>query len=292
MKFYTNGIVLLLSSFSTPVMSLMNSFTDPLLRIRHMIPPTVVPKEHMQNSEIHVFEGKNINKQETPCILFFTGGNALISHEIYSNFLVTLSNKNLAVHTIPFRYKTNDFIKLVDQLNTEYANIVAVSHSSGSSPLINTVSQNPKISKIVMMDPIDSRLDRTKKIKLKYVKKLMIIRAEKAYEGENLSFIPGFLELSQDKLRLSPDCKVSVLDSENYGHCDLLNPMYSNLIHQYLRNICDGSSNRSHDHLYKYIEWLSDKISEFAYDNPSKDIPISNFTKDDKCDEIPSDINL
>lgn len=259
-----------------------------------MIPPNIVPKEHMQNSEIHVFEPPNMNKLETPCVLFFTGGNALITHEIYSNFLAILSNKQLAVHTIPFRYSTRDFKKLVDQLKTEYAGIVAVSHSSGSMPMIDSVSQNPAITKIAMLDPIDARLDRTKKIRLKHVKNLMIVRAEKAYEGENLAFIPGFLELGADKLKLSDDCKVRVLDAEEYGHCDLLNPMYSNLIHQYLRNICDGSANRSHDHLYQYIEWLTSQIAEFARTDlppPRKIIDTSLESDSDPCDEFPCDVN-
>lgn len=293
MKFYSNTIVLFLSSLLTPAVTLVHGFTDPLLRIRHMIPPNIVPKEHMQNNEIHVFEPNNANKQEIPCVLFFTGGNSLISHEIYSNFLATLSNKQLAVHTIPFRYSGSDFDKLVDQLKTEYADIVAVSHSSGSVPLIDAISQNPIIKKVIMMDPIDARLDRTKKIRLKHLKHLMIVRAEKAYEGENLSFIPGFLELGPDKLWLAQDCKIRVLDAEDYGHCDLLNPMYSNLIHQYLRNICDGSANRSHDHLYEYIDWLTNQITQFTKSDlppPRKivDVPPNN----DPCDESPCDINV
>jgi len=287
MRFYSNTIVLFLASFLTPAVSLIHGFTDPLLRIRHMIPPTIVPKEHMQNNEIHVFESAG-NKQNIPCVLFFTGGNALITHEIYSNFLATLSNKQLSVHTIPFKYKSSDFNKLVDQLKTEYSDIVALSHSSGSVPLIDAISQNPTITKVVMMDPIDARLDRTKRIRLKHLKKLMIVRAEKAYEGENLSFIPGFLELSQEKLRLPQDCQVKVLDAEEYGHCDLLNPMYSNLIHQYLRNICDGTANRSHDHLYQYINWLTDEIAQFAKTDipPKQDI----VSESDPCDEMPCDL--
>lgn len=285
MKFHGYKILLFLTSFLTPVTPIVNRFTDPLLRIRHMIPPNIVPKEHMQNNEIHVFEPTNKNKENIPCLLFFTGGNSLITHEIYSNFLATLSNKQLAVHTIPFRYKSSDFNKLVDQLKTEYADIVAISHSSGSLPLIDAVSQNSNIKKVVMMDPIDARLDRTKRIRLKHIKRLMIVRAEKAYEGENLSFIPGFLELNQDKLRLPHDCIVNVLDAEEYGHCDLLNPMYSNLIHQYLRNICDGTANRSHDHLYQYINWLTDEIAKFT----KMDIPDSTLPPE-PCDELPCDL--
>ena len=283
----------------------INKFTDPLLRIRHMIPPTIIPKDYMHNSEIHVFEPGSPIKPH-PCILFFTGGNALITHEIYSNFLAKLSNKGVTIHTIPFKYKISEFEMLVEQLKSEYSEIVVLSHSSGSVPLIDAISQNPAIKKVVMMDPIDSRLDRTKRIRLKYVEKLLIVRAEKAYEGENLSFIPGFLELTEDKLRLIPECEVKVLDAEDYGHCDILNPMYSNMVHQYLRNICDGTTNRSHDNLYKYIDWITTEISKFAEPtNPPKndgdssdgsdgngdnnDTPSSN-ERYDPCDEMPCDI--
>ena len=272
---------LLISIFLTPVSPLMHGFVDPLLRIRHMIPPTIIPKEHTQNREIQVFEAKDTTPAITPCLLFFTGGNALITPEIYSNFLATLSSKQVAIHTIPFRFSSAEFTKLVDQLSAEYSDIIAVSHSSGSVPLIDMVANNPTIKKVVMMDPIDSRLDRSKKIRMKYLTDMMIIRAEKAYEGETLAFIPGFLELGVDKFRLSPDCNTKVLDAEDYGHCDLLNPIYSNLIHQYLRNICDGASNRSRDHLYKYMEWLTDEIIRFSK-------PVEGGS--DPCDELPCDL--
>jgi len=284
MKLYINNFVLL-SSILIPI-PVIRGFIDPLLRIRHMIPPSIIPKEHSQNSKINVFEPPDVKKSETPCILFFTGGSAIMTYEIYSNFLATLSNKQLSIHTIPFQYSRTNVTKLVDQLKTEYSNIVALSHSSGSSPLIDAVSQNPEIKKVIMLDPIDSRLDRTKKIRMKNVKYLMIIRAEKAYEGENLSFIPGFLELSIDKLWLANDCKIHAFDAEEYGHCDLLNPMYSNIIHQYLRNICDGTSDRSYDNLYKYIDWLTSKIAALAYDGdylPKDDQPNrESFDKQDK----------
>ena len=62
---------LLISIFLTPVSPLMHGFTDPLLRIRHMIPPTIIPKEHTQNREIQVFEAKDTTPAITPCLLFY-----------------------------------------------------------------------------------------------------------------------------------------------------------------------------------------------------------------------------
>lgn len=279
MKFYSTQIILLISSIFTPA---SNAFTDPLLRIRHMIPPSIVSRERMQNNEVHVFEQPNIDKKSTPCLLFFTGGNSLITHEIYSNFLVSLTAKQLSVYTIPFRYSSTDFANLVNELKTEYADISVISHSSGSVPLIDAISQNPEIKKAVLLDPIDSRLDRSKKIRLKYLQSLMMVRAEKSYEGENLAFIPGFLELTADKLKLDTKCIVNELDAEDYGHCDLLNPLYSNLIHKYLRTICDGSENRTHSHLYDYIEWLTSRIAEFV--NTPKE-------ETDACEDKPCDLD-
>ena len=313
MRFYTISVLIL--SFTFPI---IRSFTDPLLNFRrHISPPKIVspkigrdkgklyfpeirlcPKSYVTDSAglgrdssraIHVFESKFCVKHETPCLLFFTGGNSIITHKIYSNLLAGLSNKKVSIYTIPFHYSNVDFIELVKQLKTEYEDIIAISHSSGSVPLIRAVSHNPDITKVVMLDPIDARVNRRKRIHLKHLKHLFVVRSEKAYEGKKLPFIPRFLELTKDKLNLHQECNVNILNAEEYGHCDLLDPLYANLVHKYLRNICDGTVDRTHENLFRYIDWLTDEIAKFAKTSCINDLTVLQKHTNNPCDELPYD---
>jgi hypothetical protein len=261
MKLYSATI--LLASLFTHV---SYGFLDQFRTIRHNILSPISIKS--LSDDIHIFEEPNVSRKDTECLLFFTGGNSIISHEIYSNFITALTAKKLSVYTIPFQYK--DFDKLIDSLKNEYADIIPMSHSSGSLALIDNIADESSITSAILLDPIDARLDRSKKIRLKHLKSLMIVRAEKAYDGVNLPFIPGFLELNEDKLKTSKDCKIKLLESEEHGHCDLLNPIYSNFIYKHFQKICDGTTNRNHEHLYNYIEWLTTEISDFVKNREQK----------------------
>ena len=222
--------------------------------------PAIFPK--IDSKFISVYERPNVHKKNTTCLLFFSGGNALISHDVYSNFLSTLANKNFAIYTIPFKYDNLD--NLVNKLKDEYAEIVPMSHSSGSVPLIENAANNPYITRAIMMDPIDARIDRSKKIQMPHMKQIMIFRAEKSHKGSFLPFIPEFFELSKDKLKPHPECEIEVIESKEYGHCDILNPSYSNTIHEYIKPICDGASNRNSENLYGYMGVLTDYIAVFC----------------------------
>lgn len=235
-------------------------------------------------SDVHVFEPTNVDKRSIPCILFFTGGNSIISQEIYSSFLSILSGKNLAVYTIPFKFQ--EFDQLVEKLHMEYSDVLVMSHSSGSIPLMANSAENPHIKRAILLDPIDARVDRRKKIRVNNLREVLFIRAEKAYEGETLPFIPGFLELTPDKWKTSPDCKIQVVDSEKHGHCDLLNPMYSNIVHRFLRPICDGSEDRSQRELYSYMDWIATTVRDFIGTPAKTEIWKSSDASEDKpCSE-------
>ena len=226
-----------------------------------VINPSVFSKNIPMFSNIHVYEPPSVNKKNTTCLLFFSGGNSLISHDVYSNFLSTIANKNIAIYTIPFKYENVE--NLVGFLKDEYAEIVPISHSSGSVPLIENVATNPYITRAIFMDPVDARIERNKKIQMTHMKHILILKAEKSYKGSFLPFIPEVLALSKDKLKTHPECKVEVVDSKKYGHCDILNPSYSNIVNQYMKPICDGSADRNSENLYDYMEGLTDIIADF-----------------------------
>jgi hypothetical protein len=210
---------------------------------------------------IRVFKPKIIN-ENAKSLLFFSGANSFVSHELYSDFLNKLSNSGLYIYVIPFQY--NHFDILLDILKKQHEEIIPISHSSGFSTLVEKVSDKDFIEKAVFLDPVNLNIKPENKITMKFLKNILFLRAEKSYQGKVIPFIPDFLEINNDKIKINNDCKVKTINTEEYGHCDLLNPLFSNMVHSYFKIICDSSDNRKPESLESYIDWLVSTIHEFV----------------------------
>ena len=86
------------NGFIKPIVSLyrkndisMDFFENKFNHIKPFIPLNNLFKSPISNfqmeQKINIYELPYIDKKNTSCILFFTGGNSIISHEFYSNFL-------------------------------------------------------------------------------------------------------------------------------------------------------------------------------------------------------------
>ena len=209
--------------------------------------------------DIQVFEPFYMDKKNTSCLVFFTGGSSVISHDIYSNVITDIANKNISVY-IP-KYKYNKMDELFELLKKEYKEVITIGHSSGASTLINTVSNKKNINKIILVDPVDTRLVFKNKLKMKNVKNVLFLHADKSYNGNPISFIPSFFRLLPESFIFNKDCNVQVVESKDHGHCDILNPVYSNFM--YNSKVCDGLSERDSVLLRNYHNWISKVIYLF-----------------------------
>ena len=54
----------------------------------------------INGSPIKVYEPQNINKKATHSVIFFTGGNTIITSEVYTNFLSKLANQGITIFNI------------------------------------------------------------------------------------------------------------------------------------------------------------------------------------------------
>lgn len=210
---------------------------------------------------VRIFKPK-IDSNETKSLIFFSGGNSFISHELYSDFLNKLSNYNLYIYVIPFQYEYFDH--LLEILKNKHEEIIPISHSSGFSVLAEKVSNKNFIKKAVFLDPVYLSIKSENKIKMKYLEDVLFLRADKSYQGKFIPFIPEFLEINKDKIEMNKECNIQIINTEEYGHCDLLNPLFSNMIHNYFQLICDSSENRNPDFLESYIDWLVENIFKFV----------------------------
>lgn len=205
------------------------------------------------------------SKKNTSCCLFFTGGNSFIIPEIYNNFFNKLASNQISVYTPEFGYKNMD--RLIETLSTEYKEVVFIGHSSGSSSALN--KHNELVKKIILLDPVNTNIfSNKKKFSLKKINSLMFINAAKSYKINydpfGLPFIP-FLTISHDLIENTNIYKKIYIEAEDFGHCDILNKPYSNLMHN--SRISVGNKDRSKKSLDEYHIWMSDIISLFINGN-------------------------
>ena len=251
------------------------------------------------NLSVKVYEPKNVDKKNTHSVLFFTGGNALITSEVYTNFLSKLANEGLAVFISPSDLEQSEEIS--DLIESEYSSVTNIGHSSGAVVALKNANKNRNTKKTVLLDPVDSEelfktfrfpnlpfLDNDQTtLKFKHIKDLLVLNAKKSYEWKlfplTIPFVPAF-KMDTEKIT-SNDVNVNFIEAENFGHSDILNPFWGDIMH---KTISKGSEDRDETVLDEYHEWLASTINKFIL---NLDIEDNNNEKLDDCKDnlSPSD---
>ena len=212
---------------------------------------------------IKVIEPYFKSKESTKCVIFFTGGSSLVISDIYSSFLNKLAERNIAIYSPSFRYR--NLSELINFLSEEYQEVILAGHSSGCTTALN--SNNKKVSKYLFFDPVDTKMlsfNRNKIYKIRNINSILFLNAGKSYKFTNnppgFPFIP-FFALDTKSLNINNHCKIIKIEAENYGHTDILDKPYSNLMHKSRLSV--GNHVRSHENLDNYHYWLGDVIYNF-----------------------------
>jgi hypothetical protein len=171
-----------------------------------------------------------------------------------------LVNNNIAVYTPSFKYENiND---LVINLNKEYKEVIFVGHSSGGSTALNNCN-NKFINKLILIDPVKNNIF-VDKYKLKFIESILFLNAEKSYKISNdpfgLPFIPCF-GITKKNLDVNVHCKTFTVNANNYGHSDILDRPFANMMHK--TRISVGNKNRTQLNLNKYHNWMGNIINNF-----------------------------
>ena len=214
-------------------------------------------------NDVTVFEPIKCDRKEMSCVIYFTGGNALMPADIYSDFLEKLSSRNIAVY-VPILGNCN-YEKLLKKLRSEYKDLTFIGHSSGGTAAIKKAIGRKYIKNLILLDSVDTRLldsnFRGKKYKLKNLRNLVFLNAEKTYKVSfdpfGLPFIP-FLSLNEMAFELCKYCKIKEFKALKYGHGDVLNLPFSNFLHN--SRIAVGYKERKSEYLKSYYNWLSKVI--------------------------------
>tara|TARA_B100000424_G_scaffold207218_1_gene164475 strand:- start:87 stop:998 length:912 start_codon:yes stop_codon:yes gene_type:complete len=250
--------------------------------------PVNIYKRNYNKEIIKVYEPEMQDKKDMNALIFYTGANSLIPADIYSNFIKALNNYNFSVTVV-----TNDNIatnELLYDIRDEYKNLIPLTHSSGYVSALQTINKQKNIKKAVFLDPVDnSALINTNlfdffndKNNFNYLESLLVLNAEKSYKGSifpklEIPFIPAFA-LDLKKLeKTNPDLNINKISAENYGHSDVLDSLWSDLMHG--SSISKGSENRDQSTMDEYVNWLANEIYEFVNED-------SDENSDENSDEI------
>lgn len=224
-------------------------------------------KKNYNNKIIKVYEPKNIIKSNLKCLLFLTGANSFIPADIYSNFITSLVDYKYSVSVLP-----NDLqvcYKYIRTIENEYSSIIPIAHSSGCVNAINLANNFKSIEKAIFLDPVDNSklfniFNNIENENLFNLENLLIITAEKSYKWSFdpliIPFIPVFRLNVKKLLDLKNDIKIEYIKSEDYGHCDVLDSLWGDLMHG---TIAKGFDNRDYKNIELYHIWLSEEIHNF-----------------------------
>ena len=250
--------------------------------------PCNIYKKKYNDKIIKVFEPTNIDKKNLDSLLFFTGGNSLIPADIYTCFISSLVDYKYSVSVLPNDLQASyEYIK---DIQNNYSSITPIAHSSGCVNAINTINNFYNIKKSIFLDPVDNSklfniFNNIQDEKLFYLKDLLIITAEKSYQWSLapicFPFIPAFRLDIMKLLNLKSDLNIQYIEAEQHGHCDILDPMWADIMHQ---TISKGHYNRTYANLYSYHNWLAQQIHNFIYydENDSNYTP---YTLEQRADD-------
>tara|TARA_Y100000816_G_scaffold54504_2_gene35220 strand:- start:431 stop:1327 length:897 start_codon:yes stop_codon:yes gene_type:complete len=265
--------------------------------------PVNIYKTNINNEVIKTYEPIILNKENMNALIFYTGANSLIPADIYSNFIRSLNNYNFSVNVV-----TNDNSATKEFLSTikdSYKEIIPISHSSGYVNAIKTVNKQKNINKGIFLDPVDNSFlnnnfpffnnENSNQYNLNYIEKILILRAEKSYKGSifpklEIPFIPAFALNSEKLEKSNPDLIINKISEENYGHSDVLDSLWADLMHG--SSISKGNENRDQSNLDSYVDWLALQIYEFVNNDTSDTSDTSDETLNSVSSEEPISSNI
>lgn len=215
---------------------------------------------------LKIREASALPKNETNCVVFFTGGSNAMSHTIYSDFFDSLNHNNISVYIPCFNYRHIPYLTRI--LHKNYKKVIMVGHSSGCTTMLNQCMNQSHINSVVLMDPVNTKIAMKETFfSIPFIRKILFMHAEKSYKISRrpfgLPFIP-FFRIKKEELKGDKIGKVVEVTSPEHGHSDILNPYYSNIMH--FTRITVGHTNRSHDFLRSYHNRLSKNIYHFMED--------------------------
>ena len=150
-------------------------------------------------------------------------------------------------------------------LKKKYSSINLLAHSSGCTRAVNNC--NNDVDSLILLDPVKTPYWDSEK-NLHYLSNILIINAEKSYKWSLIPpfvpFIP-FFRVNPSDINIDKN-KVKILTIHKYGHSDIIDKPYRDLMH-YSR-ISVGHNKRNN--IEKYHKFLSNVIISYINEMTKK----------------------
>lgn len=237
--------------------------------------PINIYKKNYKNNVIKVYEPKNNQRKNMTALVFYSGANAIIPSDVYSDFINTLNNYNYTVAAV-----TNDnqaTLQLLYDIKEEYKELIPITHSSGFVNALQTIqlATGNNITKAIFLDPVDNLklinkdfflFFKKTNYELNNLKNILVLNAKKSYEWStnfpdfSIPFIPAFALDLNELEKNNPKLTIEKIESKEHGHSDVLNSIWSDLMHVTLSK---GNEVREQEMLNNYYNWLAEQIYNF-----------------------------
>lgn len=234
----------------------------------------------VSNTSFKKYDSKVEGSKKMAIFLPALTGNSATSG-LYDSFLNIMTKKSFDVY-VP---DTNIQPILDDINNTDY-NITLVSHSSSALTAISMSNVIDSIKTLVLIDPLDinnkdNNQVRTidydvddinslskprkedKKVEVSNLDKLLVVNTKKSNDWSVVPFIfpVGMLSLKPNSLVLDENIIQEVVKADDFGHFDILDDKWSNMIHNTLSR---GCNDRDPAQLEIFRAWVCNKINELT----------------------------
>ena len=183
-----------------------------------------------------------------------------------------------------------------DNTNNTNNDITLIAHSSAALTAITMVNTIENIKTLVLIDPIDvnngdidkeiksrnpvdydvsdinqaskssnrdknNKNNKNKKFQLENIDRLLIINTKRSHEWSIMPFIfpIGSFAIKPDRFIVNENVTQEVVKADDFGHFDILDDRWSNMIHNTLSKGCEE---RDPDQLELFRAWISNKIVE------------------------------
>lgn len=226
-----------------------------------------VDKKMYNRKVIKVYEPNTLKSVEMDSIVFFTGGNSIIPGDIYSTFIGYLVDYNYSVSVVSNNIDST--CSYLRDIKNKYNNFYFLSHSSGATNAIEVSNRFMDVEKAIFLDPVDNtKLIKMGKNEIYGLRDLLIITADKSYEWSvmpfKVPFIPAFRLDTKDIGKKNPDVNIKYVNAYDNGHTDVLDSLWSDLMHS---TFSKGTEDRSEQNLNRYRKFLVDEIHKFICDD-------------------------
>lgn len=229
-----------------------------------------VDKKMYNGKVIKVYEPNNLKSNQMDSIIFFTGGNSIIPGDIYSTFISYLVDYNYSISVVSNNIDST--CSYLRDIKNKYNCFYFLSHSSGATNAIEASNRFLNVEKAIFLDPVDNTklIKSNGKNEIFGLRDLMIITAEKSYEWSimpfKVPFIPAFRLDTKQIEKDNPNVNIKYVNAYDNGHTDVLDSLWSDLMHS---TFSKGTDDRSEENLNKYRKFLVNEIHNFIYNNDS-----------------------